>query len=54
MKSAKILAYVLVLLISSFLLPYNLIDRLLWGDEAEIALLAVNITKGGLPKVTDG
>lgn len=54
MKWAKILAYGLVILISSFLLLYNLDDRLLWGDEAETALLAVNITKTGLPKVTDG
>lgn len=54
MKLARVLAYGLVLLISGFLLFYNLDDRLLWGDEAETALLAVNITKTGLPKVTDG
>lgn len=54
MKLTRILAYGFVLLISGFLLFYNLDDRLLWGDEAETALLAVNITKTGLPKVTDG
>ncbi len=54
MKLIKILAYGLVFLISSFLLFYNLDDRFLWGDEAETALLAVNTTKTGLPKVTDG
>jgi hypothetical protein len=39
---------------SAFTLFWNLGDRLLWGDEAETALLAVNITKFGLPVASDG
>jgi len=53
--SAKILlAYGALVLLAVFALCYNLDDRLLWGDEAETALLAENITKFGVPKVTDG
>ncbi|MDZ4859190.1 MAG: hypothetical protein SGI88_09395 [Candidatus Hydrogenedentes bacterium] len=33
---------------------WNLGGRLLWGDEAETAVLAVNITKFGVPKAFDG
>jgi len=40
--------------LACFVLTYDLGDRLLWGDEAETALLAVNITKYGLPKIDDG
>ncbi|MBN1364862.1 MAG: hypothetical protein JW976_08665 [Syntrophaceae bacterium] len=43
-----------IMLFCAFLLSYNLDDRMLWGDEAETALLAINITKYGAPKVTDG
>lgn len=39
---------------AAFTLFYNIGDRPLWGDEAESALLAVNITKYGLPVNTDG
>jgi hypothetical protein len=38
----------------AFLLFYNLDGRLLWGDEAETALLARNITRFGLPRTDDG
>ncbi len=37
-----------------FFLFYNLSDRLLWGDEAETALLGRNILKFGIPIVDDG
>ncbi|MBF0567316.1 MAG: glycosyltransferase family 39 protein [Nitrospirae bacterium] len=47
-------AYVFILLLAFFLIFYHLGDRLMWGDEAETALLAVNIEKFGLPKVSDG
>ncbi|MBF0553544.1 MAG: glycosyltransferase family 39 protein [Nitrospirae bacterium] len=43
-----------VLLFTAFMLFYNLGGRPLWGDEAETALLALNITKYGLPVNTDG
>lgn len=43
-----------ILAASFFLLFCNLGDRLLWLDEAETALLAVNITEFGIPKATDG
>lgn len=44
----------LILCLASFLIFYNLGGRLLWGDETEAALLAINIEKYGLPKVSDG
>ena len=37
-----------------FLFLGNLSDRYLWGDEAETAMLAKNITRYGVPKVYDG
>ncbi|WP_420266599.1 ArnT family glycosyltransferase [Candidatus Magnetominusculus dajiuhuensis] len=43
-----------VLAFTAFMLFYNLGGRPLWGDEAETALLALNITKYGLPVNTDG
>lgn len=44
----------MIAVLGGFTLFHNLGDRLLWGDEAETALLAVNITKFGVPKVLDG
>jgi len=46
--------YLLIFITVAFGLFYNLDDRLLWGDEAETAVLAYNITKWGVPKTTDG
>ncbi|MEE8573837.1 MAG: glycosyltransferase family 39 protein [Thermodesulfobacteriota bacterium] len=43
-----------ILIIAAFFLFYNLGDRLLWGDEAETALLGLNITEYGVPVVDDG
>ena len=37
-----------------FLLFYNLDGRLLWGDEAETAVLARNVVRYGVPRTTDG
>jgi hypothetical protein len=51
-KTIAILAVPVIF--AAFVLFYNLGDRLLWGDEAETALLGVNVTKYGLPKATDG
>ncbi|MBF0318183.1 MAG: glycosyltransferase family 39 protein [Nitrospirae bacterium] len=55
-KSKKTVAacYVAIIVFAAFMLLYNLQERLYWGDEAETALLAVNITKFGLPKSHDG
>lgn len=39
---------------AAFAVFWNLGDRSLWGDEAETALLALNITQFGIPKATDG
>lgn len=50
----KPLLYTLIAVLALFSLCWNLGDRLLWGDEAETALLAVNITKYGVPRVDDG
>jgi hypothetical protein len=50
----KLALYILIAALALFSLCWNLGDRLLWGDEAETALLAVNITKYGVPRVDDG
>ncbi|MFO7986201.1 MAG: hypothetical protein R6U38_10060, partial [Desulfatiglandaceae bacterium] len=54
MDVKKAISYSAVICMALFLLFYNLDDRLLWGDEAETALLAQNIGKYKVPKVTDG
>ncbi|KWT85002.1 ArnT family glycosyltransferase [Candidatus Magnetominusculus xianensis] len=46
--------YVLVLCLAFFLMFYHIGERPMWGDELTTALLAVNIGKFGLPKVSDG
>ena len=53
-NTKNVLVYVAIVLLAAFALFYNIDDRLLWGDEAETALLAVNINKYKLPTVTDG
>ncbi|MBI4099501.1 hypothetical protein HY440_00685 [Candidatus Microgenomates bacterium] len=45
---------VLVFLFAVFLLFYRLDSPLLWQDEGEVALIAKNITKFGLPVAYDG
>lgn len=45
---------VLIVLLSVFLLFYNLDSPMLWQDEAEVAMIARNITKFGLPVAYDG
>lgn len=46
--------YVALAALIFFFAFYNLDSRLLWGDEAETAVLAKNILKFGVPKVDDG
>ncbi len=46
--------YVALAALIFFFAFYNLDGRLLWGDEAETAVLAKNILKFGVPKVDDG
>jgi hypothetical protein len=54
-EKIKTIAIVAIpVLFSAFVLFYNLGDRMLWGDEAETALLSINITKFGVPMATDG
>jgi hypothetical protein len=53
-RPVKPLLYILIAALAVFSLCWNLGDRMLWGDEAETALLAVNITKYGVPRVDDG
>jgi len=48
------LFYGLLALFSAYMLFYNLGSRVLWADEAETALLAQNINRFGVPKVSDG
>jgi hypothetical protein len=47
-------AFACLFLFSAWTLFYHLGDRLLWGDEAETALLGINITRYGIPKAIDG
>ncbi len=49
-----LILYLVIAGFALFLLFTNLGDRLLWGDEAETANLAVNVTRYGLPKTFDG
>jgi hypothetical protein len=53
-KATVITAYSLVFAFAGFLLFYQLDNRLLWGDEAETALLAKNVLRFGIPKTVDG
>ena len=46
--------YVLVFAIILFLLFFRLDGRLLWGDEAETAVLARNVLTFGFPRTIDG
>jgi hypothetical protein len=52
--SFYLLLYGIIYLTAAFLLLFNLSDRLLWGDEAETALLGRNILEFGIPKIDDG
>jgi len=53
-KNKTVAMLAIPILLAAFVLFFNLGDRLIWGDEAETALLGVNITKFGVPKATDG
>ncbi len=49
-----VMCYAAVLIFSGFLLLYGLNGRLLWGDEAETAVLARNVTRFGVLRTEDG
>ena len=53
-KNGIIILYSLLFTFCLFLLFYRLDARLLWGDEAETALLAKNTVRFGIPKTIDG
>lgn len=53
-NTIAVILYTVIFSFAGFLLFYNLGDRLLWDDEAETAILAENIIKFGVPKITDG
>jgi hypothetical protein len=54
-ETRRLIAFTIpIVLLSAFTMLYGLGDRTLWGDEAETALLAVNVTKFGYPIATDG
>lgn len=53
LRSPTTLVYAAIGLLTAFTLFYHLDDRLLWGDEAETAVLAVNITRFGVPRTDD-
>ena len=46
-------AYAALFLLAAFLCLWQLAARRLWGDEAETAVLAVNIVRFGLPITLD-
>lgn len=54
MRAGTLCVFAALLGATGFLCIYDLDDRPLWGDEAETALLAVNITRFGLPVTDDG
>ena len=47
-------AYAALFLLAAFLCLWQLDDRRLWGDEAETAVLAVNVVRFGMPVTVDG
>ena len=47
-------SYGLFLAFACFLLFYHLDNHLLWGDEAETAVLAKNVAQFGVPRTFDG
>lgn len=51
---ARTVGYAAILAVACFSLFASLDDRLLWGDEAETALLARNVLRFGIPRVDDG
>jgi hypothetical protein len=53
-RAVRATIYGLLMALACFVLTYDLGDRLMWGDEADTALRAVNITKYGVPRVEDG
>lgn len=53
-RVAVISAYGLLFAFALFLLFDRLDGRLLWGDEAETALLAKNVLRFGIPRTVDG
>jgi 4-amino-4-deoxy-L-arabinose transferase-like glycosyltransferase len=46
--------YIVLFALSFGLLFYHLDNRLLWGDEAETAVLAKNVVQFGVPRTYDG
>jgi len=52
--SSMVLLYALLYAVAIFFLFTKLSDRLMWGDEAETAILARNILEFGVPVVDDG
>jgi 4-amino-4-deoxy-L-arabinose transferase-like glycosyltransferase len=46
--------YIVLLGVAGFLLFFRLDGRLLWGDEAETAVLAKNVLQFGVPQTCDG
>ncbi len=53
-RSTLIITYGALGLLFVFSFFHNLDQRLLWGDEAETADLALNILRGGVPMQSDG
>ncbi len=49
-----VVSYAAALAFAFFLLFYHLDNHLLWGDEAETAVLAKNVTQFGVPRTFDG
>lgn len=49
-----VLAYAVLLAAAFWLLFYHLDNHLLWGDEAETAVLAKNVLQFGVPQTFDG
>ncbi len=47
-------SYATILALAGFLLFYHLDNHLLWGDEAETAVLAKNVMQFGVPRTFDG
>jgi 4-amino-4-deoxy-L-arabinose transferase-like glycosyltransferase len=53
-KFGIVVGYVLLFAAAFWLLFYHLDNHLLWGDEAETAVLAKNVVQFGVPRTYDG
>ena len=53
-NAGAVIGYTVLFAVAFWLLFYHLDSHLLWGDEAETAVLAKNVVQFGVPRTFDG